>query len=752
MTNFHPDHLIDLQKSGLSDKTIKQAGIHTVPPRQINKKLGFTMPGLSSMYEIPYPSCDGFSRFRGFYDGDKDGAKYLQRKGTGNHLYITPLAASILSDPTKPLYFTEGEKKALKACQEGLPCVAVGGLWNWKIKDGGLIPDFDKIELKHRTVYIVPDNDWRLPNKHGYKKNLEQAVHNLAKALRDRGAVVKIIILPDGPEKGLDDYLCSHTSNDLFFLEEEKLHKTEPQIKKKDVREKQEQPTQAEILLGIASDIILFHDQYKEAFCFIDNTVYLLKSTTVKDMLSYKYYKEIGKAPNSDALTQAINTLKGKANFECPEISLHNRIALHDNSIWYDNCDGSAIKITANEWQLTKNIPILFRRYSHQEKQIVPVKGGDPWHVFNFLNVDKEHQLLVLVYIISCFIPDIPHPIFHPHGAQGSGKTTFCRVCKSLIDPSQLETLIMQRDYAQLIQAIAHHHFVPFDNLSDLPGWASDILSIACTGGGLSKRQLYTDEDDVVLSVRRCIGINAINLLISRADLMDRAILLHLERINPSTRRDETEFWADFKQEKAVILGGIFDVLAAAMAIYPTIKLKQLPRMADFARWGYAIGESLQTGGGDDFLKAYGDNISRQNEEVIQGNTLIMSILKEMNEKPLWEGTIKSTYNRLREITEPDKNDPSFPKTERKLRAHLERARTTLMQQGIYFSIGERTAQGIPITFERRHLPENIKSSTSSTFGAQKQAENVDNVHNEANELDFVSFGKSGDSIEGIIS
>src|SRR5271157_4685806 len=220
--------------------------------------------------------------------------------------------------------------------------------------------------------------------------------------------------------------------------------------KKDDGREKQKAPTQAEILLDIANDMPLFHNQYKEAFCFIDNTVYLLKSTTVKDILSYKYYKEIGKAPNSDALTQAINTLKGKAIFECPEISLHNRIALHDNSIWYDNCDGSAIRITANKWQLIKNIPILFRRYSHQKKQIIPMNGGNVWDVFQFLNVDKEHQLLVLVYIISCFIPNIPHPIFHPHGAQGSGKTTFCKVCKSLIDPSELETMIMQRDYAQL--------------------------------------------------------------------------------------------------------------------------------------------------------------------------------------------------------------------------------------------------------------------------------------------------------------
>jgi len=505
--------------------------------------------------------------------------------------------------------------------------------------------------------------------------------------------------------------------------------------------EEQKKPTQAEILLSIADKkLILFHDQHKEPFCSVQNKTYPLKASRVKDILSYEYYKQTGKAPNSDALTQAISTLKGKALFEAPTIKLHNRVAFHEFAIWYDMADGTATKIMANHWEQTEVLPILFRNYSHQKKQVLPAQDGTLWDVFDFLNVESKNQLLVAVYIVSCFIPDIPHPIFHPHGAQGSGKTTFCCVLKSLIDPSELSTMIMQRDYAQLIQAIAHHHFVPFDNLSDLPGWASDILAIACTGGGLSKRQLYTDEDDIVLSVRRCIGINAINLLIQRADLMDRAILLHLDRIAPSRRKDETQFWLEFEQKKAGILGGIFNTLSRAMAIYSKVRLQYLPRMADFAKWGYAIGEALKRGGGDDFLKSYADNISKQNEEIILSNTLIIAILKEMNEKDLWEGTIKTVYERLVEIAAPDKHDPTFPKTERKLRTHLERAKTTLAQQGIHFTIGDRTAQGIPITFKRTDFPEDTKISSFDTFASsntQEQgavdADNVDNVANEAN-------------------
>lgn len=189
--SLHPLHYADLQKSGLSDETITLAGIQTVPPRHIRKRLGFDFPDLDSMYEIPYPGCDGFSRFRCFPAEGKKVARYFQKKDTGNHLYIPATVASILSDPATTLYIAEGEKKALKACQEGLACIAIGGLWNWKNKDGSLIPDFDKLPLNVRDIGLIPDNDWLLPNVHGYPKNLEQAVYALAYALIDEGTEVR---------------------------------------------------------------------------------------------------------------------------------------------------------------------------------------------------------------------------------------------------------------------------------------------------------------------------------------------------------------------------------------------------------------------------------------------------------------------------------------------------------------------------------------------------------------------------------
>lgn len=191
-----PLHLEDLRKSGLSDQTIIEAGIESVSLSDIRKRVGFDIPGLSSCYEIPYDN--NFSRFRAFYADGKEHPKYLQRKKSGNRLYIQSSVRSILNDSSIPLYITEGEKKALKATQEGLYCIGLSGLWNWKNRGSKeLIPDFRQIVLKDRLVYIIPDNDWLQPNKHGYKKNLKQAVYGLAGKLKERGAKVYIVQIPE---------------------------------------------------------------------------------------------------------------------------------------------------------------------------------------------------------------------------------------------------------------------------------------------------------------------------------------------------------------------------------------------------------------------------------------------------------------------------------------------------------------------------------------------------------------------------
>ena len=115
-------------------------------------------------------------------------------------------------------------------------------------------------------------------------------------------------------------------------------------------------------------------------------------------------------------------------------------------------------------------------------------------------------------------------------GDTGSAKTFCFELIKKIIDPSVTETISMSTDENGLAQQLYHNYFVCFDNLSSLTSWKSDMLCRAVTGAGLSKRKLYTDDEDIIYQFYRCVGLNGINVAVRKSDLMDRIILFNLER------------------------------------------------------------------------------------------------------------------------------------------------------------------------------------------------------------------------------
>jgi hypothetical protein len=113
------------------------------------------------------------------------------------------------------LNITEGEKKAIKAVQEGLITVALTGVYGF-LCEGDPIPELDRFNWEGRLVTIVFDSD---PDKRS-KGQVDQARRWLAAVLTIRGAMVKAVILPDdGKDKvGLDDYLMTHSVAEFFDL------------------------------------------------------------------------------------------------------------------------------------------------------------------------------------------------------------------------------------------------------------------------------------------------------------------------------------------------------------------------------------------------------------------------------------------------------------------------------------------------------------------------------------------------------
>src|SRR5215831_376954 len=208
-------HKNDLYGSGLSPHTIQLSGCYSVASTK--HILGFEEgPGLAIPYPDPTGGVEVFVRVKLDKPGT-DGKRYRSPVGSKNRLYIPPnFEHDAIQDASVPLYLTEGEKKALKACQEGLVCLALAGVWCWKTQDAAgrsvPIPDLDRITWEGRTVTIVFDSDL------AKKPNVQRAETALAEELARRGAKVFAVRLPQGDndEKvGLDDYLVRY-SRDAF--------------------------------------------------------------------------------------------------------------------------------------------------------------------------------------------------------------------------------------------------------------------------------------------------------------------------------------------------------------------------------------------------------------------------------------------------------------------------------------------------------------------------------------------------------
>jgi hypothetical protein len=251
-----PVHLDKLRASGLTDETIVRMQCYTEYDSGRLGELLWNNAGQAPALVLPGFGADGqrnghdIARFFPsvtLHDGRT--AKYLSRSGILPRAYFPPLpgVAEAVHTPGALLAVTEGVLKAAAACQAGLPCIGLLGVWNWSAyrsqedKDADrprqLAEDLGAIDWHGKPVPVLFDSDrWRNPQVH-------RAACEFAVVLQRRGAVVRLLRLPLGrriehgpraqrgtPAKvGLDDYLVRHGAAALLALVRDTLDGRKPQ-------------------------------------------------------------------------------------------------------------------------------------------------------------------------------------------------------------------------------------------------------------------------------------------------------------------------------------------------------------------------------------------------------------------------------------------------------------------------------------------------------------------------------------------
>jgi len=472
--------------------------------------------------------------------------------------------------------------------------------------------------------------------------------------------------------------------------------------------------TPVELVLRLAQGAELFHtpDGKQCATVRRDNKTehHHINSRPFKDWLIYGYYKEYKKTLPATALQVAILQLEANARYEGPIRTLFVRVGNHGSTDYIDlaNDSGQVIVIDQEGWRIVDDPPVAFRRPSGMLPLQLPTRGGSLDPLRSLVNLSSDADWLLFVALLtSYFRYSGPFPLMVLQGEQGCAKSTTARIVKHLIDPTAAPLKSQPRDIRDCMIAAQNTWVMAMDNLSRLTGWLSDCLCQLSTGGGLSTRRLYADEEEMIFDVQRPVILNGITEFIERGDLADRSVFFYLPVIPEEKRRTEADIKAAIASALPGALGALLDLIVAALKLLPGIKLHGMPRMADFARWGEAVCRAMGKPPGE-FMTAYTANRRDATTAIVDVDPVAVQLRILMNGLDHWEGTCIALLKKLAELGgDTLKRQKDWPNTAKGLRERLKRLAPALRSNGIDLEFGDRTGAGrrCPLIHIRRVVP-----------------------------------------------
>jgi hypothetical protein len=223
---LQPHHQALIAASAISSEVASARGYRSVTSEKELAQLGFSrtqrLPGLV----FPVRDVNGNIAFDQLRPDKprlaKNGKaiKYETPYGAALVVDVPPAARADIRDPMKPLWITEGARKADSAVSRGLCCISLNGVYGWRgtnKKTGKtVLACWESIALNGRAVYICFDSDVTT------KPEVAEALRRLRKFLESKGATVTVITLPAGPggsKVGLDDFFAAgHGVEELLAL------------------------------------------------------------------------------------------------------------------------------------------------------------------------------------------------------------------------------------------------------------------------------------------------------------------------------------------------------------------------------------------------------------------------------------------------------------------------------------------------------------------------------------------------------
>ncbi len=535
-------------------------------------------------------------------------------------------------------------------------------------------------------------------------------------------------------------------------------------------KQRDEDETDSRNAVKIAIELVkeranLFHSPFPDSLEYAEipsktgaMTTHPVSSKEFKSWLTGEVYRETEQGITGESMNTILATVHAIAAHDSPEIPIsEQRIADHNGRYYLYLADEeqTVIEYSALVWNICENSPVKFVFDKYKAPLPIPRHDGKIDKLWDFTRItdtpDSPDRLMVTSVLVKGLVPGGTDPILAISGYAGSGKTTAANFLRSLIDPftkgKVLSKLPEQSDHIAI--HAQKRRILAIDNVSHISADQSDFLCTVSTGGGITKRKLHSDSEEIIHDVQNLMILTSIGNVVTKPDLLERSIVIEAQRITAEDRLSEGDIAKEFDIHQADILGGLLNITVDALHHRNITEAPRYNRMTEFCHLGEGVQKKLKYAS-DSISRRMAAGVEIANNIAIESSPVASTLSSWISTyQGVWTGTASDLLNILKSYSKKSELAGSLPKTATTLSSELKRVESALYQTGVKIESNRtKTARLISVYLHSapidkgektnvNDLPPKDKSKSASSASPYKN-ESLETLHSNGSSDDAV--------------
>lgn len=344
------------------------------------------------------------------------------------------------------------------------------------------------------------------------------------------------------------------------------------------------------LALDFLTDVRILRDQSDVAYAELDPRNWVrIDTNEFRNSCALGMFETDGRVPSDQDVKAAQMIASAQASKAAPEtVNLRFASAGGKRYVYLADKERTIVEIDEDGWRVNNDAPVQFRKGVGLPMPMP--EDGNLDDLISFLNVDEDSMVFLLAWMVTAIInPAQQCPIAILDGSAGSAKSSTLSVLIDILDPRVGAMAGPPASEDDLVVTAYQSAVVSFDNVTTLAK-LSDALCRLSTGGGLSKRKLYSDGDVFSVDAMRPLMIAGLDPTFYKQDLIERIVRVTLTR--PTEYMDEEAFRAYREANTAKWRGALYSLASDVLRNMHTIN-QASSRFGAFSRIGECIARRL---------------------------------------------------------------------------------------------------------------------------------------------------------------